>query len=121
MKWIPKIISLLLLWGAVASTIIYIDPELLKDILIPGSYLPFLILLTITIWYTLAIFIRSAWKSLVLTLTLMLAIILSILQIMYTGLFIVILLTLATQSWYIYHSHEKIHATHEQKNRGTGL
>jgi hypothetical protein len=121
MKWIPKIISLLLLWGAVASTIIYIDPELLKDILIPGSYLPFLILLTITLWYTLAIFIKSAWKSLVITLTLMLAIVLSILQIMYTGLAIMILLTLGIESWYIYHSHEKIHATHEQKNRGTGL
>jgi hypothetical protein len=121
MKWIPKIISLLLLWGAVAATIIYIDPELLKDIFIPNSYLPFLLLLTITIWYTLAVFIKSVWKSLVVTVTLMLAIVLSMFHIMYTGLAIVILLTLGIESWYIYHSYEKIHPTHEQKNRRTGL
>ena len=114
-------ISLFLLWGAVASTIIYIDPELLKDILIPGSYLPFLILLTITLWYGLAIFIKSPWKSLIMTLTMMLGIVLSMLQIMHAGLLVVILLTLATQSWYIYTSHEKINTSHEQKNRGTGI
>jgi hypothetical protein len=87
----------------------------------PGSYFPFLLLLTTTIWYTLALFIKSAWKSLVLTLTIMMSIVLTMLQIMHVGLAIMILLTLSIESWYIYHSNEKIHATNEQKNRGTGL
>lgn len=121
MKWIPKLISLILLWGAVAATIVYIDPELLKDIIIPDAYLPFLLLLTIAIWYTLAIFIKSAWKSLVMTMTLILTIVLSMLQIMHVGLAIVILLTLGIESWYIYTSHEKIHSSNEQKNRRTGI
>jgi len=106
-------ISLLLLWGAVASTILYIDPELLKDIILPGSYFPFLILLTISLWYTLAIFIRSAWKSFLMTLTMIMGIVLSMFHIMHVGLLVVILLTLATQSWYIYSSHEKINTINE--------
>lgn len=121
MKWIPKIISLILLWSIVVSTILFVDPELLKDIIIPGSYLPFLLLLTITLWYSIAIFIKSIWKSLVITLTIMLSIILSMIKIMHVGLLVVILLTLGTESWYIYHSHEKIRSVNEQKNRESGI
>ena len=121
MKWIPKILSLVMLWGALGAVILFIEPDLLKDIIIPGSYLPFFILLTLTIWYTLAVFIKPIWKSLLLTLTVVGYIVLLTLHLMYGALAIMLLLTLVIESWYIYRSHEKIKSTHEPKDRGSGL
>jgi hypothetical protein len=121
MKWIPKIISLIFLWGSVAYIILYVDPDLLKDILIPGLYLPFFVMLTIALWYTIALLTKSAGKSLLITITLVGAIMLTTLKLMFAGLALVILLTLGIESWYIYKSHEKNHTTHEQKDRVSGL
>lgn len=113
--------SLVLLWGSVIAVILFIEPDLLKDILIPGSYLPLFGLITLAIWYTLALLIRSIWKSLLVTCTLVGGLALTTMKLMHIGLAFVLLLTLVTQSWYIYRSHEKIKPTNEPKNRGTGL
>lgn len=109
------------LWGALSAMIVFVEPDLLKDILIQNSYFPFVALLSITIWYTIAIIINSMSKSLILTFTIMLGVIMSMMKIMHIGLLLVLLLTLVIESWYIYHRHEKIKPTHEQKNRDTGL
>ena len=106
-----------MLWGALASVIVFIEPDLLKDILIPGSYLPFFGLLASTIWYTLAVFIKPIWKSLILTMTIVTYFILSTLHLMYPALAIMLLLTLVIESWYIYHSHEKSKQAMNQKSR----
>ena len=113
--------SLFFLWGAVAYIIMYVEPALLKDILIPGMYLPFFGLFTIALWYTIALFVRSLGKSLLLTMTIVAALILSTLQLMFWGLALVLLLTLVSESWYIYSSHEKNRAKHEPKNRVSGI
>ncbi len=113
--------SLACLWGAVAYIIMYVEPALLKDILIPGLYLPFMAIVTIAVWYTIALFIHSFGKSLLLTMTLIVALILSTLQLMFWGLALVLLLTLGIESWYIYSSHEKNRTNHEPKNRVSGL
>lgn len=110
-----------MLWGALGSVIVFIEPDLLKDIIIPGSYFPFFILLTITIWYSLAMFMKPAWKSLFPTTTVVIFAVLSTLNLMYPALAIMLLLTLVIESWYIYRSHEKIKPTNEPKNRGTSL
>lgn len=121
MKWIPKILSLVLLWGSVIAVILFIEPDLLKDIIIPGSYLPFFGLVALTIWYTLAILTKSIWKSLLPTITIVTYLVLTTLHLMYGVLAITLLLTLVFESWYIYRSYEKIKPTNEQKDRGTGL
>lgn len=108
MKWIPRILSLMFLWGAVALVVLYVEPELLKDIIIPGSYLPFFILLGIALWHSL----RNFWIAT----TIMLGIILSSMELMHWGLALALLLTLVMESWYIYHRHEKIRTTNEHKN-----
>lgn len=121
MKWIPKILSLLILWGAVGGVITFVEPELIKDIIIPGSYLPFYTLLLITIWYTLAFITKTTWLSLLLSVTLVGSMVLTMLKLMHLGLAIVILLTLVIESWYIYSRHEKIYPANEQKNRDASL
>ncbi len=110
-----------LLWGALVMIIIYVDPDLLKDVIIPNSYLPFFIFLSITVWYTLSIFLKTIWKSLILTLTLVGGLVLSMLGLMHPGLVGVILLTLGIESWYIYTGHEKIKSPNEQKDRGASI
>ena len=104
------------MWGAVAYIIVRVEPSLLKDVFVPGLYLPFFGLVSIALWYTIALFIRSFWQSLLLTVTVMLAMILTTLQLMFWGLALVLLLTLVIESWYIYSSHEKNRAKHEPKN-----
>lgn len=109
------------MWGAVAYIIVRVDPILLKDVLVPGMYLPFFGLVGIALWYTIALFIRSFWQSLLLTVTILLALVLSTLQLMFWGLALVLLLTLVIESWYIYTRHEKNRTKHEPKDRGTGI
>jgi len=121
MKWIPKLLSLIFLWGSIAMIIINIEPRLIRDVWIPGAYLPFLIVLTITVWYTILLIVKSVWGSLILTTTIVGGVILSMLQLMHIGLVIALLLTFIIESWYIYHRHEKIRTKHEQKNRDTGI
>ena len=121
MKWIPRILSLIFLWGAVAVVILKVEPELVRDVVIPGMYLPFYLLLAFSIWYTLALITKTMLMSLVMTITIVGGLILSMFGLMHWGLGLVLLLTLLMESWIIYSKHEKIHPTNEQKNRGTGL
>lgn len=121
LKWIPKVISLMLLWGFLLAVVMYIEPELLRDILIPNSYAPFVALITICLWYTIALFVRKFWASLGITLTIVLGIVLSIIKLMHIGLAIVLVLTLVIESVYIYRRDEKIHSQNEFKDRGTGI
>lgn len=116
MKWIPKILSLVFLWGSIILIIVFVEPELLRDVLIPNSYLPFFGLLTIALWYTLALITRFVVGGLILTLTIVGSLVLMMLQLMHWGLAVVLLLTFVMESWYIYHRHEKIHSTNEQKD-----
>lgn len=55
MKWLPKLVSLLMLWGVVASIIMFIDPELLEDVWIDNLYAPFLLSVFAAMWYTMTI------------------------------------------------------------------
>jgi apolipoprotein N-acyltransferase len=116
MSRLPKIISLLFLWGAVGAIIIYIDPTLLKDVLIRGAYLPFFVLLFLTIWYTLGLVLHSIGKSLLLTTTIVVGLVLSALKLMNTEILIVLGLTLGIESWYIYRSNEKNKPDDEPKD-----
>jgi hypothetical protein len=105
--------ALLLLWGSLVATVIYVEPGLIRDFVLPGSYFPFFVLLDLALWFTM----RNFWIAA----TIVLAIILSTLHLMHWGLALVILLTLVMESVYIYGRHEKIHSTNEQKDRSTGL
>ncbi len=116
MKWIPKAIGMISLWGGLAMIIVFVEPDLLKDIFLPNSYLVFFVYLMISFWYTIAIFSKSFWKSLIIALTIVASIAFSTFKIMHPGLAIILLLTLGIESWYTYSTHEKINPTNEQKD-----
>ena len=93
MKWIIRIASLVVLWGAVGAVIWYVDPLLVRDVLIPSSYAPFFLLLWLALGYTVGVLLGT---------TMMVGVVLSAMGIMHLGLLIVLLLTLLIESWYIY-------------------
>lgn len=106
--------SLVVLWGAVSIVFVYVEPEMLKDIIWPNTYLPMLILLFVSIFYSFLLIIKQLLTSLLMSLTIMLAIVLAMNQIMHIGLILVILLTLIIESVYIYRGNEKNITKNEQ-------
>lgn len=97
-----KLCSLLLLWGMVGGMVGFVEPELIRDVIIPGSYLPLVGLVWITLGYSALLVTHSWLGALVLSLTMMAGIVLSMLGLMHWGLFMTLLLTLVIESWYIY-------------------
>ena len=61
MLMILKIISIISVWAVVAFATIYIDPATIKDILIPGLYLPMILIIGVATGYT-AYSLSSGWK-----------------------------------------------------------
>jgi len=59
-KWL-KAISFGLVWLPVALMIVYVDPNLVKDVGIQNSYLPFVILVWLALLYDLQISLKS-WR-----------------------------------------------------------
>lgn len=111
----------MLLWASVAYVVAYVEPELLKDVGVPGSYLPFFVILWVAISYTLVLVLKSIRYGALLGSTIMVGVVATALKLMFWGLAVVVLLTLVIESWYIYRSYEKNHSVHESKNRGSSL
>ena len=53
MKFAVKILALLMLWGVVGAVVIFIDPQLLKDLLIPNTYIAFVLIVMAACFYSL--------------------------------------------------------------------
>lgn len=70
MLMVLKVISVISLWAVVALATIYIDPATIKDILIPGIYLPMILVIGVATGYT-AYSLTSGWKWVVITLFVM--------------------------------------------------
>lgn len=70
MLMVLKVISIISLWAVVTLATIYIDPATIKDILIPGIYLPMILVIGVATGYT-AYSLTSGWKWVVITLFVM--------------------------------------------------
>lgn len=65
-----RIMSVLAVWSVLVTVVIYVDPETIKDILLPQVYLPMIILVGAVVGYTAGQFI-AGWKLVGLTLFVM--------------------------------------------------
>jgi len=65
-----KILSILAVWSVLGAVVIYIDPETIKDVLIPNSYLPMIGLVGVVVGYTGWQFV-TGWKWVLTTLFVM--------------------------------------------------
>lgn len=81
-KLIPKILATGVLWGAVLYMILFVAPMQVKDILVPGMYLPFVGLVTIAIWYSALLLTKSLKAASLFALIALVAIVTMILRYM---------------------------------------
>lgn len=54
-NYLPTLILIVLLWSLLSLMLFFVEPGLIKDILIPGVYLPFFLVFFPASWFTLAI------------------------------------------------------------------
>ena len=66
MQNLLKAVSVVSVWCVLLAIVIYIDPETIRDILIPQLYLPMIIMVGITTAYTAGQWL-AGWKLALLT------------------------------------------------------
>jgi len=67
-NYLPTVILIIVLWGLLGVLITQVEPELVKNILIPGLYLPFFLLLLPASFLTLAIALANTKRGLLMAL-----------------------------------------------------
>ena len=63
-NYLPSLVLVLVLWGLLLAMIVYVEPVLVKDILIPGLYLPFFMLFMPASFLTLALMMANTRRGL---------------------------------------------------------
>jgi hypothetical protein len=81
-KWILRILSLVLCWGSVVAIIMYVDPDKVRDVGIAGLYLPIVASIGISSWYSMLLATKSIKYASALTLIVLAALIMMIFQVM---------------------------------------
>jgi hypothetical protein len=66
-NYLPAVILILVLWSLLGAMIYWVEPELVKDMLVPGLYLPFFLLFSPACFFTLAIVLANTRKGLLVT------------------------------------------------------
>lgn len=63
---LPTLILTLILWLLLGLLMVFVEPELVKDIFIPGLYLPFFIIFFPACWLTLTTIFGNSRRGLIL-------------------------------------------------------
>ena len=79
-NYLPTVILILVLWGLLGTMIYFIEPELVKDVLVPGLYLPFFLLFFPASFFTLAMVLANTRRGLLVALGLSIYLILRIFE-----------------------------------------
>ena len=66
-NFLPTLIIILFLWLCFAFLIFFVEPEMVKNIIIPGSYLLFFINLWLALFFTLAIVLGNSLRGLLIS------------------------------------------------------
>ncbi|MFH0942754.1 MAG: hypothetical protein V1810_01130 [Candidatus Beckwithbacteria bacterium] len=77
-NYLPALMTMVILWGLLGALIIWVEPKLIKDILIDGLYLPFFMLFFPAIFLTLAVILGDSRRGLLISLGLTGALILRV-------------------------------------------
>lgn len=75
-NFLPTLILIFFFWTTFVLMISFIEPALIKDILIPDFYLPFFINLFLALFFTLAIIFVNSRRSFLISLAIVLCLIL---------------------------------------------
>jgi len=64
-NYLPGLVLVIVLWGLLGVLIYWVEPELIKDIVIPGLYLPFFLLFFPASFLTLAVVLANSRRGLI--------------------------------------------------------
>jgi|GEM_PF-1948693 len=70
LKIILRILGLVGVWGMVAAIVIVIDPEIIRDVILPGWYLPMIVAIGAGLLYTTSLIMGLTKYSVLLSLIL---------------------------------------------------
>lgn len=79
-NYLPTLLLIVILWGLLGLMIHFVEPEMVKDLLIPGFYLPFWLLFFPASFLTLAVFLNNSHRGLIVSLGITVFLILKIYQ-----------------------------------------
>lgn len=82
MKYLPKMIAVTLMWGVVLGIIFYVDPALVKDVVVPGVYLPLVLSVAVSCWYSILLVTKSLKSASLVTIVIVIAMVTSLLRYM---------------------------------------
>jgi len=63
-NFLPALIIIIFLWLCFAFLFFFVEPEMVKNIIIPGGYLLFFINLWLALFFTLAIILGNSFRGL---------------------------------------------------------
>lgn len=66
-NYLPTIVLILVLWSGLGLMLVNIDPILVKDIIVPGLYLPFWLIFFPAAWLTLALIFGNTKRAFIAT------------------------------------------------------
>ena len=64
-NYFPTLVLILLLWSLLGLMLVYVEPELVKDVLVPGLYLPFFLLFFPASFFSLALLLANTRRGLI--------------------------------------------------------
>jgi len=67
-NYLPTLVTMVILWGLLGGLVYWVEPKLVKDILIEGLYLPFFLLFLPAIFLTLAVILGNTKRGLLISL-----------------------------------------------------
>ncbi len=79
-NYFPTLVLILLLWSLLGLMLVYVEPELVKDVLVPGLYLPFFLLFFPASFFSLALLLANTRRGLIASLGLSVYLVLRIYQ-----------------------------------------
>jgi len=104
MRYIPKAIAAILLWGLVAYIILNVNPVSVRDVGVKNAYLPLLVPVFLATSYSVYAVISSVWASLAASSLVILMLVLGIMGILNIFLAIVIMAMIVFTIYLRYYS-----------------
>lgn len=77
-NYLPSLVLIIILWGLLGALVYWVEPELVKDVLIPGLYLPFFLLFFPASLLTLALLLGNSRKGFLISLGITIGLILRV-------------------------------------------
>ncbi|PIP51804.1 hypothetical protein COW80_00525 [Candidatus Beckwithbacteria bacterium CG22_combo_CG10-13_8_21_14_all_01_47_9] len=66
-NYLPTLILIVILWSLLGLMLFFVEPELVKNILLPGLYLPFFLLFFPAGFFSLAVILGNTRRGLLVT------------------------------------------------------